>query len=172
MTGAGRYVLSRSVCFSPASHSSCPAASISANVTPSTPSVRAACGARDAADVDAIHLVVERPLKSPNALGSLQAHANPLVLDSVRRTQKRGSFPPSALAGLSGTISLSDAHAGHDPGDRVEPRNRSPAVGFPRCPENLSHVPSQYAGGPRPVRVSVASPSYGGLPRCRVATGP
>ncbi len=36
-------------------------------------------------------------------------------------------------------MSLSDAHAGHDPRGRVERRDRSPVVGFPRCPENLSH---------------------------------
>ena len=87
-----------------------------------------------------LRLDVERPLKSPNAVGSLQAHANLLVLDFLRRTQKRGSFPPPALAGFSGTMSLSDTHTGCDPAGRIERRNRSSVVGFPRCPENLSHV--------------------------------
>jgi hypothetical protein len=85
-------------------------------------------------------LDVERPLKSPNAIGSLQAHANLLVLDFLRRTQKRGSFPPPAFTGFDGTMSLSDTHASHDPEGRVERRNRSPDAGLPRCPKNLSHV--------------------------------
>ena len=108
-----------------------------------------------AEDVVAVHLVVEqveavrrlllrldvaRPLKSPNTCGSLQAHANLLVLDFVRRTQKRGPFPPPALPGFNGRMSLSDSPAGHDPEGRVERRDRSPVGGLPRCPENLSHV--------------------------------
>jgi hypothetical protein len=120
---------------------------------------RTACGARDVIgvtqDVVSVHLVVEqieavrrlvlrldveRPLKSPNPVRSLQAHANLRVLDFLRRTQKRGSFPPPALTGFSGTMSLSDSHAGHVPEGRVECRNHSPVMGFPRCPKNLSHV--------------------------------
>jgi hypothetical protein len=88
-----------------------------------------------------LRLDVERPLKLPNTVGSLQAHANLLVLGFLERTQKRGSFPPPALPGFDSTMSLSDTHADHHPEGRVERRGRSSAAGFPRSPENLPCVP-------------------------------
>ena len=54
-------------------------------------------------------LHVQRSLERPDSFGSCQAHANPPLLSSSKRTSNQGSFPPPALPGFISTVSPSDS---------------------------------------------------------------
>ena len=112
-----------------------------------------------------LRLDVQRPLKPPNIVRSLQAHANLHILGFFARTQKRGSFHPPALPGFSGTMSLSDTHAERQPllPSSVATAHRAWASHVAQ--RTMRPCRSHYPGGLRCVHVSVASAADASLPR-------
>jgi hypothetical protein len=112
-----------------------------------------------------LRLDVQRPLKPPNTVRSLQAHANLRILGFVVRTQKRGRFPPPALPAFIGTISLSDAHGGRQPmlPSSVATARRTWASHVAQ--RTMRPCRSPYPGGLRRVRLSIASAADASLPR-------
>src|SRR5205085_2322687 len=105
----------------------------------------------------ALRLDVQRPLKPPNTLRSLQAHANLRILGFVRRTQKQGRFPPPALPGFNGTIGLSDTHTKRQPPLPSSVATAHPAWASHVAQSTMRPCRSHYPGGLRHVHVSVAS---------------
>ena len=105
-----------------------------------------------------LRLEIQLPLKRPDLSGVVRLIANHRSSSSSKAHQKSGSFPPPALPGLGGTMTLSDsrraaalggveaatsAHDGSPPITRIT---------FPACR-------AHYPGGSRRVHLSVASPS-------------
>ena len=78
--------------------------------------------------------------------------------------QKSGSFPPPALPGLSGTMTLSDSRLGPPPIATLKTRP-PPAAGIPRLPgPPFRRAVPNYPGGSRQVLISVASLSRAAFP--------
>src|SRR3954447_21322945 len=114
-----------------------------------------------------LRLEIQLSLEGPDPFGCLQAR-HQIISSSPpsKARQKSGSFPPPALPGLSGTVTLSDARPdrrltrrrGRDP----RPRRASPAN-----PAYPSDMPCPLPRRTRRVRVSVASPSARPSPNLR-----
>src|SRR4051812_22236818 len=82
----------------------------------------------------------------------------------LKAHQKSGSFPPPALPGLSGTVTLSDTHPSRRLEATLRPRP-SPVMGLPRLPGS----PSRHAAPTTPMDRNGCScrllPHSAGLPR-------
>ena len=97
------------------------------------------------------------------SFGSCQAHANPPLLGSSKRTPNQGSFPPPALPGFIGTMGPSDACRARPPKEPLPGRPGS-ATGLPCCQSPRAYVlrplprragrPSHVGGSGRPRRPS------------------
>ncbi len=85
-------------------------------------------------------LHVECSLERPDLFGSYQAHANPPLLGSSKRTPNQGSFPPPALSGFRGTMSPSDSCRARLPMEPLPGRPDSP-TGLPCCQSPRVYVP-------------------------------
>ena len=85
-------------------------------------------------------LRVQRSLERPDSFGSCQAHANPPLFSSSKRTSNQGSFPPPALPGFLSTMSPSDSCRARLP---MEPLPGSPdsPTGLPCCESPRVYVP-------------------------------
>ena len=84
-------------------------------------------------------LHVQRSLERPDAFGSCQAHANPPLLSSSRRTPNQGPFPPLALPSFLGTMGPSDACRARPPKGPV-PGRPGRAIGLPCCQSPRAYV--------------------------------
>ena len=112
-----------------------------------------------------LRLEIELPLKLRILSGVARLIANHRSSASLKAHQKSGPFPPPALPGLGSTTTLSDTrrpdHRRDDVGGATSVRHGSPPITritFPTCR-------AHYPGGPKRVRLSVASPFHAGLPR-------
>ena len=85
-----------------------------------------------------LRLEIELPLKSPDLSGVCRLIANHRSSPSSKAHQKSGSFPPPALPGLSGTMTLSDSRPGRRLCNDVEAATPAPDAGLPRLPESPS----------------------------------
>ncbi len=85
-------------------------------------------------------LHVQRSLERPDSFGSCQAHANPPLLSSSKRTSNQGPFPPPKLPGFISTMSPSDSCRARLP---MEPLPGSPdsPTGLPCCESPRVYVP-------------------------------
>ncbi len=95
----------------------------------------------------------------PDRSRCLQAHRQSPAPHPLRKRAKKksGSFPPPALPGFNGRMTLSDSR----PGRRLEATLRplpSPLTGLPDCPNHLSDVPCPLPRRIERVLVSIASP--------------
>ena len=90
--------------------------------------------------------------------------ANHRSSTSSKARQKSGSFPPPALPGLNGTMTLSDSRparrACHDVEVATSDRNGSPPITRTTFPTCRAHYP----GGSERVHASVASPFHAAFP--------
>ena len=155
------------------------------SVTPSTPGAPAVgAGQRVgvAQDVLAVDLVVEQveaegrlrlrlaiqlPLKGPDLLGCCQAHRqSPSSSPSSKAHQKSGPFPPPALPGLSGTMTLSDSRQHRRPSG-VGAATPVPHGSPPMTRITLPACRAHYPGGSRRVRRVDCFPAHAAFPEFR-----
>ena len=99
-------------------------------------------------------LHVQRSLERPDSFGSCQAHANPPLLSSFKRTSNQGSFPPPALPGFCSTVSPSDTCRARFP--------MEPLPGVPGSPTGLPCCESPRVYVPRPLPRRAGRPSHVG----------
>ena len=99
-------------------------------------------------------LHVQRSLERPDSFGSCQAHANPPLLSSSKRTSNQGAFPPPALSGFLSTVSPSDTCRARLP--------LEPLPGVPGSPTGLPCCESPRVYVSRPLPRRAGRPSHVG----------
>src|ERR1700751_4956834 len=119
-----------------------------------------------------LRLAIELSLKDPDLFRCCQAHRqSPSPLHLRKRTRSQGSFPPPALPGLNGRMTLSDSRPSRPLEATLRPLP-SPRTGLPRLPEPPSRravptTPADRAGA----RVD-CFPTHTAFPKCQEGRHP